>query len=107
MVNYTTCRRSQDSINPRTHPDIMMVAPQGSDHLYLYARVIALFHVRVYLAAPGLSTACDSEEKLIQVLWVRWFDVDPRAPGGFKARRLPRLKWADVDDEAFGFISPR
>ncbi|TBU36087.1 hypothetical protein BD309DRAFT_833225, partial [Dichomitus squalens] len=28
------------------------------------------------------------------------------APGGFKARRLPRLKWAALDDDAFGFISP-
>ncbi|TBU21549.1 hypothetical protein BD311DRAFT_678089 [Dichomitus squalens] len=107
-VNYTTydMRRDQDSINPRTHPDVMMLAPEGSPHPYLYARVIGIFHVDAYRAGESLDGSDDTDTEAIQVLWVRWFDLDPRAPGGFKARRLPRLKWAALDDDAFGFLSP-
>ncbi|EJF57875.1 hypothetical protein DICSQDRAFT_149477 [Dichomitus squalens LYAD-421 SS1] len=107
-VNYTTydMRRDQDSINPRTHPDIMMLAPEASPHPYLYARVIGIFHVDAYHAGESLDGSDDTDTEAIQVLWVRWFDLDPRAPGGFKARRLPRLKWAALDDNAFGFVSP-
>ncbi|EJF55297.1 hypothetical protein DICSQDRAFT_74723, partial [Dichomitus squalens LYAD-421 SS1] len=107
-VNYTTynMRRDQDSINPRTHPDIMMLAPEGAAHPYLYARVIGIFHVEAYLTGDSPDGADDTDPEVVHVLWVRWFDLDPRTPGGFKARRLPRLKWAALDDDAFGFISP-
>ena len=109
-VNYTTydMRRDQDSINPRTHPDIMMLAPTGTDsgHPYLYARVLGIFHVHAYRAAHGLNGDNDTPSRLLQVLWVRWFDLDTSAPGGFRRRRLHRLKWVDVGDGAFGFVSP-
>ncbi|KAJ7144085.1 hypothetical protein C8R44DRAFT_602076, partial [Mycena epipterygia] len=41
-VNYTSydVRREQDSMNPRTHSDIMMLAPDSEDpnsHLFVYA----------------------------------------------------------------------
>ncbi|TBU39561.1 hypothetical protein BD309DRAFT_1003667 [Dichomitus squalens] len=107
-VNYTTydMRRDQDSINPRTHPDVMMLAPNGASHPYLYARVIGIFHVEAYFAGESLDGTDDTDPETIHVLWVRWFDLDPHAPGGFKARRLPRLRWAQLDDDAFGFVSP-
>ncbi|KAM5541570.1 hypothetical protein V8D89_004760 [Ganoderma adspersum] len=107
-VNYTRydMRRDQDSINPRTHSDIMMLAPDGAAHPYLYARVLGIFHVLAYLAGDDLDGADDTEPEIIDILWVRWFDPDPRAPGGFEARRLPRLKWAGLDDDTFGFVSP-
>ncbi|TBU36276.1 hypothetical protein BD309DRAFT_1073507, partial [Dichomitus squalens] len=107
-INYTTydMRRAQDSINPRTHPDIMMLAPEGSPHPYLYARVISIFHIEAFRAGDDLDGAGDTDMQTIQVLWVRWFDLDSSAPGGFKARRLPRLQWAALDDNAFGFVSP-
>ena len=107
-VNYTwyDMRRDQDSINPRTHPDIMMLAPDDAAHLYLYACILGIFHVVAYLAGDDLDGADDTEPETIHVLWVRWFDLDARAPGGFKARRLPRLKWVALGDEAFGFIAP-
>lgn len=107
-VNYTTydMRRDQDSINPRTHPDIMMLAPTDSEHPYLYARVLGIFHVHAYRAAHGLDGDNDTPSQLLQVLWVRWFDLDTSAPGGFRRQRLHRLKWADVGDDAFGFVSP-
>src|SRR4051794_2377362 len=51
-VNYTTydMRRAQDSINPRTHPDILLLSHDDLDqeeeerHPYWYARVIGIFH---------------------------------------------------------------
>ncbi len=103
-INWTSydMRRSQDSINPRTHPDIVMLAPKGSDHPFLYARVLGVFHVHACRAGPGVSPT-DSEP--MHILWVRWFDLDRTAPGGFRSRRLHRLKWAR-DDDMFGFISP-
>ena len=107
-INYTwyDMRCDQDSVNPHTHPDIMMLAPDGAPHPYLYARVLGIFHIVAYLAGDDLDGADDTELETIHILWVRWFDLDPCAPGGFKARRLPRLKWATLDDDAFGFVSP-
>jgi len=48
-VNYTTydMRRDQDSINPKTHPDILMLASDSQSHPYIYARVIGIYHVDI------------------------------------------------------------
>ncbi|KZT04778.1 uncharacterized protein LAESUDRAFT_657134, partial [Laetiporus sulphureus 93-53] len=53
QLNYTTydLRRTQDSVNPRTHRNIMVAAHEEDDlfssaaneHLYWYARVIGIF----------------------------------------------------------------
>ncbi|RPD56887.1 hypothetical protein L227DRAFT_587910 [Lentinus tigrinus ALCF2SS1-6] len=107
-LNYTTydMRRAQDSINPTTHSDVMMLAPpdEASIHPYVYARVLSVFHVKAYIAGYGGSA--DSEEQLLHILWVRWFELDNTAPGGFSTHRLHRLRFAHVDEDAFGFISP-
>ena len=104
-INFTTydMRRDQDSINPDNHADVMMLAPANSEHPFLYARVIGIFHVKAYTAT--LETTSISPQ-LVHVVWLRWFDLDTTAPGGFQTRRLHRLKWADVNDGAFGFVSP-
>ncbi|THU94749.1 hypothetical protein K435DRAFT_612598, partial [Dendrothele bispora CBS 962.96] len=49
-INHTTydLRRDQDSINPRTHADIMALAPPGSIHPLIYGRVIGVFHANVF-----------------------------------------------------------
>ena len=60
-VNYTTydMRRSQDSINPRNHADVMVLAPDedlepgDSPHPYWYARVCDIFHADVKHVGPG------------------------------------------------------
>ncbi|THH23073.1 hypothetical protein EUX98_g8103 [Antrodiella citrinella] len=49
-INYTTydVRRAQDSLNPRTHSDIMMLAHEDNDNgrsQYWYAHIVRLFHV--------------------------------------------------------------
>lgn len=74
-INYTTydMRRDQDSVNPTRHADIILLAPEGDDHPYMYARILSIFHMK---AAIGF----DQEPQLMQVLWVRWFDVDTTAP---------------------------
>ena len=60
-INYTTydCRRSQDTINPRTRSDIMVLShdddrDSGVEHFepYWYARVIGIFHAMVQLVGP-------------------------------------------------------
>ncbi|KAH9835781.1 uncharacterized protein C8Q71DRAFT_709596 [Rhodofomes roseus] len=103
--------RIRDSINPRTHPNIMLLAHEDDNdgrqekHPYWYARVLSVFHVHVRLLHVD-NTRPDVVRKL-DVLWVRWYGLDPDAPGGFKHRRLPRLGFVPYDDrDAFGFIDP-
>ena len=110
-LNYTTydMRRGQDSINPRTHPNIMLLAHEDDDdagnHPYWYARVLSVFHVHARLASPFPSMP-DMEKKL-DVLWVRWYGRDASAPGGFETRRLHRVGFVPHDDPyAFGFVDP-
>lgn len=112
-VNYTTydMRRDQDTVNPRTHPDIMVLADDAGTplctHPYWYARTLTIFHVKVYYAGSGSSS---SEYTDVQVVWVRWFKYDMTRPGGFGTRRLHRISFISSDDavdEAFGFVDPQ
>ncbi|KAF7326767.1 hypothetical protein MVEN_02595700 [Mycena venus] len=91
-INYTTydVRRGQDSMNPRTHADIMMLAPDDGaanpdQHPFTYARVLGVFHVDV----------------------VRYFRLDRNFKGGLKRKRLHRVEFLpDFDPAAFGFVNP-
>jgi hypothetical protein len=97
-INYTSydLRRSQDSINPRTHADIMLLDPNGdANHPFWFARVIGIFHVNV--SFRGKVT-------LMHLLWVRWFGTDYKYKSGFKHRRLPRIGF--LANEAMGFVNP-
>ena len=58
-INYTTydLRRQQDSLNPRTHPDIMLLSHEEPNeeidaHPYWYARVVRIFHVNIIHKGP-------------------------------------------------------
>ncbi|THH16591.1 hypothetical protein EUX98_g9280 [Antrodiella citrinella] len=113
-VNYTTydVRRGQDSLNPRTHPDIMVLAHEdnsGDSHPYWFARIIGVYHVNVKLLNSDLSLP-SGPPKRMEFLWVRWFGRDPGAPSGWRARRLPRIGFVDATTEAgsppFGFLDP-
>ena len=114
-VNYTTydCRCDQDSLNPRTHADVMVLPhdqdlhePRDTDDFqnYWYARVLGIFHVLVQRVSEGGET---TEPQRVDLLWVRWFGKDGQWRSGWKARRLPRVGFFEHDDpEAFGFLDP-
>ncbi|THV03577.1 hypothetical protein K435DRAFT_817199 [Dendrothele bispora CBS 962.96] len=100
-INYTTydMRRSQDSVNPRTNSDIMVLSSDQGTHPFWYARVLGIFHARVRLD-DGLAQQMD-------VLWVRWFGLDESYKFGWKEKQLPRVGFIDGDDPcAFGFVDP-
>ncbi|KAK0473838.1 hypothetical protein EDD18DRAFT_1091597, partial [Armillaria luteobubalina] len=113
-INYMTydVQRNQDSINPCTHSDIMMLTCEDSSddqsHSYLYARVIGIFHVIVQLVGTWNSSSKNNSAKKMEFLWVHWYSFDTAISSGFKARCLPCLGFLSEDDpEAFGFIDPR
>ncbi|OSC98561.1 hypothetical protein PYCCODRAFT_1454293 [Trametes coccinea BRFM310] len=103
LVNYTSydMRREQDTISPRCHPDVMLLADPDNSHPYLYARVLGMFHVNAYIAGHA-----NEEPTLLQVLWIRWYNFDETSPWGPESGRLPRVSFAPLDDEPFGFIAP-
>jgi hypothetical protein len=107
-VNYTTydVRRDQDSMNPRTHCDVMMLSPETGPnaHPYWYARVLGMFHARVLHIGPA---ARNRSVQNIEFLWVRWFGIVTGHRYGFKAARLPKISFIDDGDPlAFGFLDP-
>lgn len=109
-VNYTTydMRRDQDTINPRTHPDVIVLSAETgrNAHPFWYARVLGIFHADVVHKGPQ---ARDHAAQRMEFLWVRWFGVVPGYKSGFKVARLPKLGFVPADDEntpAFGFLDP-
>ena len=74
-INYDTydMRREQDSINPDSHPDIMMIAPGSYGHPCYYARTLAIFHVYATITPAEDETP---EWHRFFVCFVRWFEVD-------------------------------
>ncbi|KAF8872006.1 hypothetical protein BD779DRAFT_1613865 [Infundibulicybe gibba] len=107
-VYYTTydIRRTYDSINPRTHADIMVASPEGGEdaHPYWYGRTIGIYHADVFTTHPN---APKPTVQRMEFLWVRWFGVEPRYRAGFRHARLPKIGFvADTDEYAFGFLDP-
>ncbi|KAI0660675.1 hypothetical protein C8Q70DRAFT_932905 [Cubamyces menziesii] len=106
-VNYTTYdrRRTQESINPRTHGDVLLLATNKNegDHPYWYARIVKVFHVNVRLVG-----AYDEEPKRVDVLWARWFQYDQSTLSGFGAKRLPRITFVppQCNADQFAFLDP-
>ncbi|EMD34530.1 hypothetical protein CERSUDRAFT_36196, partial [Gelatoporia subvermispora B] len=110
QVNYTTydMRRGQDSINPRTRSDIMVLAHEDDEvadaYPFWYARVVGVFHVDV---VHELRARQWSEEQQIDFLLVRWYGRDLEIGGGFDKRRLPCVGFLNADAEgAFSFLDP-
>lgn len=108
--NYTTydMRRSQDSVNPRTHGDVMVLSHEdpntSGSHPYWYARVIGIFHAQVRHVGPESKS---EDPQKMDFLWVRWFGRDLRYRAGWTARRLHRVGFVDgLDPQAFGFLNP-
>ncbi|PPR03767.1 hypothetical protein CVT24_007510 [Panaeolus cyanescens] len=109
-VNYTTydLRRSQDSFNPRTHADILLLSDTSeNDHPFSYARIFRLFHVDItYHCQDGRSFMVP---KTFDIAWVRWLQIDEEHNSGWEARRLHRVHFVPhntLQSAAFGFVNP-
>jgi hypothetical protein len=102
-VNYTTynVRRDQDSLNPRTHADVMVLS-RDDTHPYWYARIVGIFHAMALQTGPK-SKSRDPEK--MEFLFVRWFGLDYDEVGGWKTKKLHEIGFVG-GDEAFGFINP-
>ncbi|KAJ3820227.1 hypothetical protein F5880DRAFT_1625285 [Lentinula raphanica] len=105
-VNYTTynVRRDQDTINPRTHADVMVLSPETEPgaHPYWYARILRIFRVQVISIHPNASTSRSGPREMI-VLWVRWLGIEPQARTGHQCARLPKVGFVDESDP-FAFV---
>lgn len=116
-INYTTydLRRAQDSLNSRTHADFMTLPPNNSEPQaesgdnqfpYHFGRIIGIFHAMVLCDTASGSQA--NEPQHMEFLFVRWFTPDQGHHGGWKAKRLHRIRFVDGDDDdAFGFLDPQ
>jgi hypothetical protein len=102
-INYTTynLRRSQDSLNPRTHGDIIVLS-QDDSHPYWYARIVGIFHAMVMKTGPKSKYR---EPKKMEFLFVRWFGLDNEELRGWKAKKLHQIGFIE-GDAGFGFVDP-
>ncbi|KAG1864616.1 hypothetical protein C8R48DRAFT_656144 [Suillus tomentosus] len=108
-INYTTydMRREQDSINPRTHVDVLMLSHENDNdrHPYWYARVVKIFDLDVWYRAQGATSVWAPTR--MNVLFVRWFGRDIEYKAGWSAKRLYCIGFFKHDDpEGFGFVDP-
>jgi hypothetical protein len=108
-INYTTydVRRSQDSLNPRTHADIMVLSHEDEEdpHPYWYGRILGAFHALVRHVGPD---SVSTDVRRMDFLWIRWFGRDLGHRAGWAAKRLHRLGFMDSEDPgAFGFLDPK
>lgn len=107
-VNHTTydMRRGQDSMNPRTHCNVMVLSQEKEHgaHPFWYAQVLGVFHADVLHVGPNTSNRSIQH---MEFLWVRWFGVEPDYRSGSQVARLPKIGFVpDTDDSAFGFLDP-
>jgi hypothetical protein len=100
-INYTTydLQREQDSINPRTHADIMVLSHENDNdrHPYWYARVVKIFHVNVLYYGMGSSNA--RAPTRMDVVFVHWFGRDTPFKAGWSAKRLHRIGFSSATSQ--------
>ncbi len=110
QVNYATYdgRRDQDSFNPRTRFDVMVLSrEEGADaHPYWYARIIKIIEV-TFRHVPAGMEGWAAKRRQTDILWVRWLGRDTRSTAGWQKRRLHTVGFVPEGDEAaFGFLDP-
>ena len=101
-IYHTTydLRRGKDKVNMKNRSHVMTLSRDGT-HPYAYACVLGIFSLDV-LHGPTMS-----DEARMDVLWVRWFEIDTTHRAGWKAKRLYRIKYVPaLEDGAFGFLDP-
>jgi hypothetical protein len=106
QVYYITydLRREYDTINPRTHSDVMVLSGESAPrHPYWYARVLGIYHVEVWLTGNGGKLL----KQRLEILWVRWLAVLQGYRSGMRQARLPKIAFVEESDaDAFGFLDP-
>ncbi|KAG6824136.1 hypothetical protein H0H92_007879 [Tricholoma furcatifolium] len=111
QIKYTTydCQRSQDTLNPRTHANAMVLSCEDDDSgldpfPYWFCRILSIFHVMGQYISPD-SIVQDLQR--IEVLWVHWYGREGDVRGSWKSRRLHKVGFIDSDDDtAFSFLNP-
>ncbi|EMD39734.1 hypothetical protein CERSUDRAFT_40464, partial [Gelatoporia subvermispora B] len=109
LINYTSynMRHNRDSINSRTHSDVMLLSYEDESkngHLYWYTRVAGIFHVDL---CHQIEPDKWSDEQHMDVLLVWWYGRNLRHPGGFIKKCLLCMRFLDASDPgAFGFLDP-
>ncbi|KIK32237.1 hypothetical protein CY34DRAFT_47013, partial [Suillus luteus UH-Slu-Lm8-n1] len=105
QVHYTTydLRREYDTINPRTHSDIIVLSGETRpEHPYWYARVLGIYHMDVLLDING-----QTKYHTVEALYVRWLAPLADHQSGMNCARLPKVAFVDeTDQDAFGFLDP-
>ena len=106
QLYYTTydMRREYDTINPRTHSDVMVLSGETTpSHPYWYARVLAIYHMETWL-----DNGDQPVKEHLEFLWVRW--LAPLQNHKFcmtTHARLPKVAFVEESDtDAFGFLDP-
>ncbi|KIK33685.1 hypothetical protein CY34DRAFT_18219 [Suillus luteus UH-Slu-Lm8-n1] len=106
QVHYTTydLRREYDTINPRTHADVMVISGETApSHPYWYARVLGIYHLETWIHDDGQPV-----KQHLKVLWVRWLAPFQNCKSAMKDARLPKVAFVEESDsDAFGFLDPR
>jgi hypothetical protein len=109
QIYYTSydLQRQHDTINPNTHPDIMLRSPVNEEGAepYWYARVLGVYHANIWAensVIPGARNV-----RRMDFLWVRWFGEEPGYRSGFCRARLPKIGFVEsLDEFAFSFVNP-
>jgi hypothetical protein len=108
-IYYTSydLQRQCDTVNPRTHPDIMLRSPVNEEGAepYWYARVLGVYHANIWAENSVIPGARNVRH--MDFLWVRWFGEVPGYRSGFRRARLPAIGFIEsTDDFAFSFVDP-
>jgi hypothetical protein len=98
-MDYTTydCHWDQDTINPWTHSDVIVLASEDKDientHPYWYAHGIGIFHAMVHQV--GGTAICE----LMDFLWGRWYGLHTHACSGFNTCQLHQIGLLDSHED--------
>ena len=107
-IIYTTydVHREQDTINPHTHNNMMVLSheTESSHHPYWYTHMLQVF--RAYVRHCGEESRNLSVQPM-EILWVRWYGTVPGHRYGSLAAWLPKVGFvSDLDLATFRFLDP-
>lgn len=97
-------RRDYDTVNPKTHADVMVLSGESTpSHPYWYARIMGIYHVNTWLQGDSDGQV----EKHLEILHVRWLAPLISHQSGMQRARLPKVAFVEESDyDAFGFLDP-